>query len=293
MTEISPPRLLDDEHFYNLASPRSYEILLYLSYFKRHYLSKKARLLSLLVAANLFEIVRVVVTATDTIDLPFIPIMQIAVVGPKIIVNERVGDRLKMVRLLLELGIPPNQLIKLLFLNQEASFDSSPSSDRTSSLGLLLSGKNFHAVPIKDDDRLRIAALLLEHGANPDIYVESRDEWYTRAITHCASFESAEMVDLIYRHAVKAQEKLADLYLRAAGRAALLKRIEILKLLSGFGWRISLDIGYDDSPFSEERFLLKEWDYPTVLAGHAFSAPASTMLLANTLDDFYRQELDI
>jgi len=163
-------------------------------------LVEKLRLLRLAVAANLATYVRQTIKTYSGIPKDWTRIqnsglLHIAVCGPKIVTGKE--DRLAMVTLLLELGIPANSFIKDRSIVPKLHSDPYArveDGDGSTPLALILSRE----YPAEPDIRISIAEELLKHGAYPNPWINGRARLY--GLQECIRFDSAEMTRLLLRY---------------------------------------------------------------------------------------------
>jgi hypothetical protein len=166
-------------------------------------LGGKLALVRLAIAANLATYVRQTIGSYSGIPKDWAAIklsglLHIAVFGPKTVTGKK--DRLAMIRLLLELGIPADSTItdRTILLRPQSSRRPRSEVVRSTPLALILS-REFILEP---DMRIPMAEELLKHGADPDPFIWGSDG--TTPITYglqaCIRFDSAEMTRLLLRY---------------------------------------------------------------------------------------------
>ena len=161
------------------------------------------RLLRVAVAANLGLFLRQTIGMISAIpdglgNIATIGLLHIAACGPKIVEGQ--DDRLSMIRLLLELGIPSDGTIRgLALIPPPPDRDDTEGRDtrRWMALGLILS----RMYAIDEKTRLSMAEVLLEYGAAPHTSVWYWDGFFSiTAIQSCIRFEGADMIKLFLRY---------------------------------------------------------------------------------------------
>lgn len=200
-------------------------------------LGGKLALVRLAIAANLATYVRQTIGSYSGIPKDWAAIklsglLHIAVCGPKTVTGKK--DRLAMIRLLLELGIPADSTItdRTILLRPQSSRRPASSDLAWTPLALILS-REFILEP---DMRIPMAEELLKHGADPDPFIWGSDG--TTPITYglqaCIRFDSAEMTRLLLRYgamrfgSTKLPAAAIALFRRYPGlRTAVQERLEL------------------------------------------------------------------
>lgn len=158
--------------------------------------------LALAIAANIATYVRQTIGSysgipNDWATIKSSGLLHLAVCGPKIVPGK--NDRLAMIRLLLELGIPADSIItgRAILLRPHRGRDAPREEFGRTPLALILSREYI----LEPDMRIHMAEELLKHGADPDPVISVFDgKPFLSSLQMCIRFDSAEMTRLLFRY---------------------------------------------------------------------------------------------
>ncbi|KAL8812464.1 MAG: hypothetical protein Q9223_007284, partial [Gallowayella weberi] len=129
-------------------------------------------------------------------------LLQVAIGGPDI-VPAKLQDRPAMVAKLLSLGYPPDRRTAIKLPEVDVTTTAKTGTRDPTPVEFLL--RKFGSVPGSDETRLSILKVLLEGGADhSEPFSDTTRPKYTTAhytaLHHCARFEGAPMISLLFKH---------------------------------------------------------------------------------------------
>ncbi|MCJ1400187.1 hypothetical protein MMC11_003391 [Xylographa trunciseda] len=208
--------------------------------------SSKDAFLRLAVGANLVEYVQCMFDDKKCDGPPKPSWLPLTIGGPSLVPGQE--DRLAMVKLLLKLGVSPHEKVhppRLALAKRNAVTSKTEDlSDSYLRMRTVVSFILSRTYELAEESRFAIVKELLEHGANPNILVESGIKSYDdtnklpcTAIEHCTLYESGDMIKLFLRYGGLGHGFILDrkhMMLQLLPLALLRRDIEVINAFQGY-----------------------------------------------------------